>query len=266
MAHRRNQEIDTATDIIRLAALIVVGIACLAGFLVTLHNVTLFVLGVFALCVVGVVVIRRTIQSRSISNTSIITHHVAALSDVPARERKPADLMQHIRVIDWFQFEKLIAHLYEKGGYKVNRRGGANPDGGIDLIIEKNGERAAVQCKQWRTWNVGVKPVREFLGALKDQGFAKGIFITLRGYTADAKLLAEKHGIQIVNEAQLAQLLRGAAAQSDLEVMAILQDTGKFCPKCEREMVLRIGKKGRGAGKRFWGCSAFPYCRFTLPA
>ena len=32
----------------------------------------------------------------------------------------------------------------------------------------------------------------------------------------------------------------------------------KFCPKCESEMVLRMATKGLGAGKQFWGCSAYP--------
>jgi Restriction endonuclease len=44
---------------------------------------------------------------------------------------------------------------YRKQGYAVTRRGGANADGGIDLVIEMNGMRAAVQCKHWKTWNVG---------------------------------------------------------------------------------------------------------------
>ncbi|MBE0545435.1 MAG: topoisomerase DNA-binding C4 zinc finger domain-containing protein [Verrucomicrobia bacterium] len=30
-------------------------------------------------------------------------------------------------------------------------------------------------------------------------------------------------------------------------------------------MVLRIAGKGAGAGKQFWGCSAYPKCRFTMP-
>src|SRR5262245_4171820 len=42
-------------------------------------------------------------------------------------------------------------------GSKRIRRGGANPDGGIDLVIERDGQRSAVQCKQWKTWNVGVR-------------------------------------------------------------------------------------------------------------
>lgn len=107
----------------------------------------------------------------------------------------------------------------------MTRRGGANPDGGIDLVIERAGETVAVQCKQWKTWNVGVKAVREFFGALTDAGIQKGIFITLRRYTGDAKQLAEKHGLEIVNAAGLVELLESTDAKSDSEVLDLLLDT-----------------------------------------
>ena len=188
--------------------------------------------------------------------------------DVKGKQDSPhttCDLIEHLRAIDWFQFEKVVALAYSKLGYAVTRRGGANPDGGIDLVIEKDGQRTAVQCKQWKTWNVGVKSVREFLGALTDAGISKGIFITLRGYSGDAKQLAEKHDIEIVNETGLAQMLESTDAKFDPETLSILHDPRKFCPKCEREMVLRTASKGRGAGSQFWGCSAYPQCRFTMP-
>lgn len=33
------------------------------------------------------------------------------------------------------------------------------------------------------------------------------------------------------------------------------------CPACGSSMVLRTAKRGPGAGKQFWGCSAYPKCR-----
>ncbi len=180
------------------------------------------------------------------------------------KEVTKADLVQQLRSIDWFQFEKLVAAAYRKLGYTVSRRGGANPDGGIDLVIEKDGQRSAVQCKQWKTWKVKERTVREFLGALTHAEIQTGVFITLCGYTRDAKHLADQHGIEIIDEDGLAQMLEDTAAGSDPETLAILSDPRKFCPKCEREMVLRTATKGKGAGQLFWGCSAYPKCRYTM--
>ena len=36
------------------------------------------------------------------------------------------------------------------------------------------------------------------------------------------------------------------------------------CPKCGSEMVLRTARKGAHAGKKFWGCSNYPYCNGTI--
>ena len=79
--------------------------------------------------------------------------------------------------------------------------------------------------------------------------------------TADAKQLADRHGIEMFNESQLGNLLELVGAKYDAEVLALLRDERKYCPKCESEMVLRTAKKGFKAGSTFWGCSTYPKCQ-----
>lgn len=176
----------------------------------------------------------------------------------------PPDLLAQLHTIDWFQFEKVVETLYQKLGYQVTRRGGANPDGGIDLILEQNGQRTAIQCKHWNARKVSVGNIREFLGALTHAGIERGIFITLRGYTTEARQLAQEHGIEFLDESGLAKLLDQADARFDPELIATLQDPQKFCPKCESKMVLRTARKGPNAGGKFWGCSRYPKCGYIL--
>jgi hypothetical protein len=38
----------------------------------------------------------------------------------------------------------------------------------------------------------------------------------------------------------------------------------KICPKCGSPMVLRTATRGPQAGKKFYGCSSYPNCRFVL--
>jgi hypothetical protein len=191
--------------------------------------------------------------------------HELEAERTPEPTNTTAELLQQLRSIDWFQFEKVVGHMYLKLGYNVTRRGGANPDGGIDLIIQKDGQSVAIQCKQWKAWSVGVRTVREFLGALTDAGIQKGKLITLRGYSGEARQLAEKHGIEIVNETGLTRMIESTDAQFDPEVLELLRDTRKFCPKCEREMMIRVAGKGPNRGGKFWGCSGYPKgCRYTM--
>lgn len=36
-----------------------------------------------------------------------------------------------------------------------------------------------------------------------------------------------------------------------------------LCPKCGSKLIIRTAKKGDNAGNQFYGCSAFPKCRYT---
>lgn len=264
MARRRKNNKDFAELIVKLVGLMILICVITPQGRQFLAAISALVICGFILAVVGLVafvIFRRMTRSEKAAPIE----DEAQSQPKRASLQTTADLLERLRAIDWFQFEKIVALVYEKQGYAVTRRGGANPDGGIDLVIEMNGKQTAIQCKQWKTWNVGVKAVREFLGALTDAGIKNGIFITLRGYTSDAKELAEKHGIEIVNEIGLAQLLETTDAKSDPEVLELLHDTRKFCPRCESEMILRTASKGLNAGNQFWGCSEYPRCRFTMP-
>jgi hypothetical protein len=175
------------------------------------------------------------------------------------------DWTARLRVLDWYQFEKLMEHAYRRSGYLVERKGGAKADGGVDLILEKDGIRTAVQCKHWRERNVGVRPVREFVGALADHGLNGGILVTLNGFTADAKELAERHRITLLLERDVTAMLLGLDVDYDPELQALLVNPEKCCPKCDSRMELRTAKTGGFEGRQFWGCSRYPRCRSILP-
>ena len=40
------------------------------------------------------------------------------------------------------------------------------------------------------------------------------------------------------------------------------ESTEKLCPKCGSKLVLRTAKRGDNAGNTFYGCSAFPKCKY----
>jgi len=137
-------------------------------------------------------------------------------------------------------------------------------NGGIDLLVEMEGERLVVQCKHWKKWSVGVRHVRELLGTLMDASVEKGVLVTLRGCTDDAIALAKKHGIRIVEEGELVELMRNTDGSLNRRIGAILNDDRKLCPRCESPLVIRTAKKGRNPGEQFWGCTNYPRCHYIL--
>ena len=174
------------------------------------------------------------------------------------------NLQQRLRAIDWFQFEKVVSAIYEVRGCKVKRLGGANPDGGIDLIVENGAEQVAIQCKHWKKWTVKLHQVRELLGALTDVKIKQGVMVTLCGCTQEAREFANKHGIVVVEEDELVKLMQMEDGSVHPRIGALLNDKRKFCPKCESPMVERVTERGFYRGKRFWGCSNFPRCKYIL--
>ena len=56
-----------------------------------------------------------------------------------------------------------------------------------------------------------------------------------------------------------------AAAEPESEP-AKQEETDKKCPRCGAALVLRTAKKGENAGNQFYGCSAFPKCRYIQAA
>jgi len=207
------------------------------------------------------------------------------------RQRRILDTQQDvtsIRSLSWREFETLVAEAYHRQGYTVTRIGGDGPDGGVDLILKKDGNCLIVQCKQWRADKVGVQVVREIFGVMTAQHAQGAVVITSGLFTQEAKIFAHGKPIDLVEGQHLADLIRsvqvrrspspgraGAGADAAVQEVstsgapAILEPSKTHpktsCPRCGAAMMLRTAQRGAHAGERFWGCSRFPACRATIP-
>jgi restriction system protein len=169
-----------------------------------------------------------------------------------------------LRHLDWFQFEKLVALLFDAEGFVVECYGGANADGGIDLLATKNGLTFGIQCKHWKATRAGIKEVRALFGALQDRNLQHGFLVTVQGYTHAASAYARRNGIELMDERTLLKNLEEVNWRMNPAFIELLDDERKVCPKCESAMVLRTVAKGAHVGRQFWGCSSYPRCRFTM--
>ncbi len=164
------------------------------------------------------------------------------------RKRKQLDAQQDInsiRDLSWQRFEELVGEAYRRQGYWVKENDGAGPDGGIDLVISKGGERYLVQCKQYRVQKVGVKVVREMYGLVAAEHAAGGIIITSGTFTRDAGRFADGKSLELVDGIQLARLIADVAVAT-APVSSEMPDevpSVPSCPVCGRGMVFTDGKK-----------------------
>lgn len=96
------------------------------------------------------------------------------------------------------QYEKLVASGFEKKGYKVELTPSTN-DYGVDIFLEKNSRKIAVQVKMFGNTSrkVNRRMVMEFYGAKDYFECAEGIIVTNGKILSDAKEVAEKLGIDV---------------------------------------------------------------------
>ncbi len=238
-----------------------------------------FLLAISVAAIAGIIfVIRRTDWSASHALTKTGTQyerpyhpsHRTASDNFPktstpanwCQEAPPfvwtiAEIKKHLNEIDWYQFEKFCAAILKAEGYQVQRSGGASPDGGVDLVAQKNQTRTLIQCKHWKTWKIREPIIRQLLGSMVDFKVDKGAVFFSGESTEPAKDFAAKHGISLVSGEALAE--RALKALSTETLDRILKCEDHHCPKCDSLMVWRTGDF-----KPFWGCSKFPRCRGVL--
>jgi restriction endonuclease Mrr len=154
-----------------------------------------------------------------------VIRRFAATTGEPATEE---ELVERLRWVERTHFEQIIAITYRKAGFEVERKSEATPDSGVDFVLrDSTGFQTGLHCRQWKTRNLGVKPIREFIGALKRADLERGILITLRGHTIEAEELADANDIELLNEERFTRLLESADMLHDAEILALLGNPGQ---------------------------------------
>lgn len=183
--------------------------------------------------------------------------------------------LDSLRAMSWREFEMLVGEAFRRQGYAIEETGLGGADGGIDLILRKDGKTTLVQCKQWKTQRVDVKVVREMFGLLTHHGAAAVKIVAVGDYTADAQRFAEGKPIELIHGEALLATVRGVQTRTALKqatppntpfvaAKAELPHSAKpVCLKCGNEMVLRSNRQTKD---KFWGCINYPKCRSTKAA
>jgi restriction system protein len=141
---------------------------------------------------------------------------------------------------------------------------GGGADGGVDLVLGRDGNVTLVQCKRWKGRPVPVQTVRELFGVLHDRGAVSAKLVATSKFTSEAIAFAKGKPIELVDSDALLHLLRGVQTSGRIVVPTMSREPDHLtpaCPLCDSEMKIRTAKKGINVGNRFWGCSKYPPCR-----
>lgn len=118
-------------------------------------------------------------------------------------KRKLSDeelLTANLKDLNGYEFERLVAMYYKDKGYEPQIVGGSG-DHEVDIILTdpKEKYKIAVQCKHWKTKNVGNDVILRLSAGKRVHKCLDAWCITTSNYTNSAKEAAEGLNIRILN-------------------------------------------------------------------
>jgi restriction system protein len=139
------------------------------------------------------------------------------------------ELLEKLKNIDPFYFEKVILILLNKMGYGDFKETAKTGDGGIDGIINQDKlglEKIYIQAKRYGENKVREKDIRNFIGAMSGDTL-KGVFVTTSSFDNGAvkKATEAHHTIILIDGNRLVELMHqynvGVQVSSTYEVKEI---------------------------------------------
>lgn len=108
--------------------------------------------------------------------------------------------LQQLQGMDPYDFEELVAEVWEAKGYDTHVRQGSQ-DRGIDVEATKDSERVLIQAKRYSSNNkVGSEDVRKYATLWQQEPTANRIMlVTTSTFTSEAKTVAAEQNIEIVD-------------------------------------------------------------------
>ena len=142
------------------------------------------------------------------------------------------ELLEKLKEIDPYYFEKVILILLKKMGYGDFIETSKSNDGGIDGIINEDKlglEKIYTQAKRYNENKVREKDIRNFIGAMSGDT-SKGVFITTSSFDDSAirKAREAHHSIVLIDGAKLVDLMHdynvGVQVKTTYEVKELDND------------------------------------------
>jgi len=150
--------------------------------------------------------------------------------------------------LNGLEFEAAIAGLYEHKGYEVQITK-ASGDFGVDVIAKKGSEVLAIQAKRY-SGKVGIKAVQEVSAGAFYYKATKAIVITNSFYTEQAKELAKKTDITLINKKRLANMWESYQPSVGIPTFD-LQQYEKLEKRIKRELYRTDAAAGKKYNKRY---------------
>ena len=168
---------------------------------------------------------------------------------------------EYLKTMDPMAFEKLVFDLFRRLGYDTTETPYVG-DGAYDGYLRRDGHLYLLQCKRTKG-SIGESIIHDLFGSITALDASGGIIVTTGSVSEKEKKLAADKPLEIIEMKQLIELIRKYYEENDVvpdNYEVPIESHDVFCPKCGSKLRKIEGKHGK-----FWGCSAYPECRFIRP-
>ena len=117
--------------------------------------------------------------------------------------KRVAATLERARGLSGESFISSLEEGFRREGYTVTRM-----EGGADLVLRREGLTTLVACKRWKAMRAGIEPLREFDAVTREHGAVGRMYIAAGEVTENARVFAAERNIRLVQEEELARLLR----------------------------------------------------------
>jgi len=151
----------------------------------------------------------QIIEDQEISNSSPQDLIDSGFNEIESQVK--SELLEKLKAIDPYYFEKVILILLKKMGYGDFIETAKSNDGGIDGIINEDKlglDKIYIQAKRYGENKVREKDIRNFIGAMSGDT-TKGVFVTTSDFDKGAirKAHDAHHKIILINGSKLVDLM-----------------------------------------------------------
>ena len=101
----------------------------------------------------------------------------------------------NVHALSWRQVQHVVADAFRRRGYGVQQFRVEAP---VDFVLHKDGERTFVNCKHWKVWEVGDRPLAELYGYMSGAGAERAVMLTTGKFTDQARVFAARHNLRLV--------------------------------------------------------------------
>jgi restriction system protein len=111
--------------------------------------------------------------------------------------------LEAVKAMSWRDFSTCVEQAFQRQGYEVQRASGA-----ADFILLKDGRTTLLSCKRWKAVSHGLEPVRELVAEREAKEAHQARYVCITSMADKALRYAEEQGVVLIDEMELAKLLR----------------------------------------------------------